>query len=138
MPPTVNLSDIIEAFEAQSDESASFLNLDTGEVDALMYDYLRSAEESDEPGPQLMDREKDLWELAKRIVSTDRFIKLPTKYDVHEWEIMRDFANSAARPRRFVRNSRTRSVARAHSVTSKTHFDGIQSNSPGSIFAMKP
>jgi len=96
MPPTVSLSDIIEAFETQSDESSSFLDLDTGSVKTIMHDYLRSAEESDEPGPHLVDWEKDVWEVAKRIVSTDRFVKLPTKYDIHEWEIMRDFANSAA------------------------------------------
>jgi hypothetical protein len=32
--------------------------------------------------------------IARRIVSTGRFKPLPTKYDVHEWEIMRDFADS--------------------------------------------
>jgi hypothetical protein len=30
-------------------------------------------------------------EIAKRIVSTDRFQQLPAKFDVHEWAIMQEF-----------------------------------------------
>ena len=30
----------------------------------------------------------------KRIASNDRLIPLPTKFDVHEWEIMHDFSRS--------------------------------------------
>jgi hypothetical protein len=32
--------------------------------------------------------------MAKRIVSTDRFPRLPSKFDVHEWAIMEDFSLS--------------------------------------------
>lgn len=31
-------------------------------------------------------------EIAKRIVFTNRFRKLPSKYDVHEWAIMEKFS----------------------------------------------
>jgi hypothetical protein len=34
------------------------------------------------------------WEIAKRIVSTDRFQELPTKFEVHEWAITQDFSRS--------------------------------------------
>ena len=33
-------------------------------------------------------------EIAKRIVSTDRFQELPTKFDVHEWVFMQNFSQS--------------------------------------------
>jgi hypothetical protein len=36
---------------------------------------------------------------SKRIVATDRFQQLPTKFDVHEWAIMQDFSNSVASDR---------------------------------------
>ena len=32
--------------------------------------------------------------MARQIVSTSRFRKLPTKFDVHEWAIMEDFSRS--------------------------------------------
>jgi hypothetical protein len=58
--------------------------------------FLGEAEESDDDDeePDLPDWQDREWEIAKRIVSTDRFVRLPTKFEVHEWEIMRDFADS--------------------------------------------
>ena len=44
--------------------------------------------------PDLPDWQKDEWEIAKQIVSTERFTPLPTKFDVHEWAIMQDFSRS--------------------------------------------
>ena len=53
------------------------------------------AEESgDDAEPALPAWQKGEWEVAKRIASTDRFKKLPTKLDIHEWGIMEDFAHS--------------------------------------------
>ena len=49
---------------------------------------------ADRSEPELLDWQKDEWEIAKRIVSTGRFQKLPTKFEVHEWEIMQDFSHS--------------------------------------------
>jgi len=94
MPATVRLNDIIDSLEMQFDESSSFLDLETGHVETVSHALLREAEESgiDEPGlPAWQKRE---WEIAKRIVSAERFQELPTKFEVHEWEIMKDFSLS--------------------------------------------
>jgi len=71
----------------------SFLDLDTGQVETVSRDLLSEAEESDEE-PDLPAWQKEEWETAKRIVSMDRFLALPTQFDVHEWEIMQDFSQS--------------------------------------------
>ena len=95
MALTVQLKDIVEALEMQFDEASSFLDLDTGKVETVSKDLLSEAEESgDDEELDLPDWQMPEWEIATRIVSTDRFKSLPTKYDVHEWEIMRDFADS--------------------------------------------
>lgn len=95
MPATVRLDDIVDALEMQFDERSSFLDLDTGQVETVSHDLLREAEESgDDEEPSLPAWQKQEWEIAKRIVSTDRFRKLPTKFEVHEWEIMQDFSHS--------------------------------------------
>ena len=61
--------------------------------------FLVAAEESDDDdeGPDLPNGRNREWEIAKRVVSTDRFRKLPTKFDVHEWEIMLEFSESMER-----------------------------------------
>jgi hypothetical protein len=95
MPAIVHLKDIVDALEMQIDEYSSFLDLDTGKVETLPDDLLQEVEESDETeGENLEDGQDEEWEIAKRIVSTDRFAALPTKFDVHEWSIMQDFAHS--------------------------------------------
>jgi hypothetical protein len=44
--------------------------------------------------PYLPGWQKPQWEVAKRIFTTDRMVKLPTKFEVHEWQIMREFVDS--------------------------------------------
>jgi len=94
MPVTVRLNDIVDALEMLIDESPSYLDLDTGQVVSVSEDLLREAEEPGDEEPEVLDWQKDEWETAKRIVSTDRFLELPTQFDVHEWGIMQDFSHS--------------------------------------------
>lgn len=94
MPATVVLKDIVEALELQFDEAASFLDLDSGQVETVSVELLGKAEDGDEPEPNLPDWQEQEWEVAKRIVSTDRFLSLPSKFDVNEWEIMESFSHS--------------------------------------------
>ena len=95
MPATVRLKDIVEALEMQSDETLSFLHLDTGQVQTVSRDLMREAEESPKDDElDLPEWQHPEWELVRQIVASSRFIRLPTKFDVHEWAIMRDFADS--------------------------------------------
>ena len=96
MPAAVLLKDIIDALEMQIEEHSSYLDLDTGQVETVSHDLLSQAEEREDDGeePSLPAWQKHEWEIAKRIASTNRFKKLPTKHDIHEWAIMRDFTYS--------------------------------------------
>jgi uncharacterized protein UPF0158 len=96
MSATVLLQDIVDALEMQLDESSSFLDLDTGQVETVSNDFLGEPDESVGEEPGFPAWQKHEFEVAKRIVSTDRFQQLPTKFDVHEWAIMQDFSNSVA------------------------------------------
>jgi hypothetical protein len=92
---TVRLGDIIDGLEMQTDDSLAFLDLDTGEVEVVSIELLGMAEESDgDEEPDLPAWQREEWKAAKRIASSDRLRKLPTKFDIHEWAIMRDFAES--------------------------------------------
>ena len=96
MSATVLLKDIIDALEMQFDESSSFLDLDTGRVETVSNDLLGETDAYVGEEPDLPAWQTQEWEIAKRIVSTDRFRQLPTKFDVHEWAIMQDFFEFAA------------------------------------------
>jgi hypothetical protein len=63
-------------------------------VETVSHDFLRMAEEPDDDERDLYDWEQNALEVAKRIVFTDRFRKLPDKFDVHEWAILEEFALS--------------------------------------------
>jgi len=95
MTATVRLKDIADALEMQMEESSSYLDLDSGQVKFIDDYLLRKAEEFDQgdKAPDLPEWQKPDWEIAGRIVSTDRFVHLPTKYDIHEWEIMNEFSS---------------------------------------------
>ena len=93
MPATARLKDIVEALEMQFDESPSFLDLETGQVETVSQEFLSEAEESgDDEELDLPEGEQQEWDIAKLIVSTDRFRRLPSKFDVHEWAIMEEFS----------------------------------------------
>jgi Uncharacterised protein family (UPF0158) len=95
MSATVRLSDIVDALEMQFDESSSFVDRDTGRVETISQVLLRDAEEfRNDEEPDLPDWQKKEWEIAKLVVSTNRFQELPTKFETHEWAIMQDFAHS--------------------------------------------
>lgn len=77
----------------QVDEHSSFVNLDTGQVETVPDGFLQKAE--DDEMPDLVEWQEEIWEMAKQIAaSSDRFLSLPSKFDVHEWEIMQDFSRS--------------------------------------------
>jgi hypothetical protein len=97
MPATACLKDIVDALEMQFDEAPSFFDRETGQVVTISLDLLREAEESDadddEDDPESQDKE---WALAKRIAFSlpDRFPRLPSQFDVHEWAIMEEFSDA--------------------------------------------
>jgi hypothetical protein len=98
MPTRVRLSDLVEALEMQIDELSSFLDLDTGQVETVSQDLLRKAEEFDDgEDPDLPAWQIEEWELAKRIVSTERFQSLPTSSDIDQWSMMQEFASAFER-----------------------------------------
>jgi hypothetical protein len=95
MPVKARLNDIVDALEMQFEETPSFLDLDTGVVATVTQELLGATEEyADDEEPKLPAWQYAEWELVKRIVFSGRFARLPSKFDVHEWEIMREFAES--------------------------------------------
>jgi hypothetical protein len=88
----VALKDIVDALEMQFDEYLNYLDRQTGKIEMVSRDELNMAEEG-EADDELPQSEEHEFDVAEAIVTDpDRFEKLPTKFDIHEWEIMREFA----------------------------------------------
>jgi hypothetical protein len=93
MPASVSLKEILDAFEMQSEESQAFVDRERSEVHVVSNRVLGMVEEC-EPPDELPDWQQHEYQLARSIVKTDRFLRLPSKFDIHEWEIMDRFSRS--------------------------------------------
>ena len=91
MPTSAVLDDLIDALEMQSDSLYAFLDRETGEVEEISEEFLSLAEAEPDEIDLLPDWQKEVAKLAIRIQNTDRYLALPSQFDVHEWNIMNDF-----------------------------------------------
>jgi hypothetical protein len=96
MPVEVMVKDIVDALQMQTENSFAFLDTDSGEVKHVSKDLMSAAEdgEDEDMADDLPDWQKPEWETVLQIVSGDRFLRLPIRFEIHEWSIMEDFANS--------------------------------------------
>ena len=87
----VKIDRIIEGMESQSDESGSYLDTRTGQVVLVGDEELRAAEDGDDI-EDFAEWQQEVIETAKEILEErGDFIRLPTKFDIHEYSIMEDF-----------------------------------------------
>ena len=94
MAAIVLLNDIVDALEMQFDESSSFLDRDIGRWKLSRTFFCVRQRSPATTRSQIFLWQKQEWEIARRIVSTDRFQKFPTKFAVHEWAIRQNFSHS--------------------------------------------
>jgi hypothetical protein len=97
MTTSAVLDDLIDALEAQSDSLFPFLDRETGEVLLISDESLSLSEAEPEEIDLLPDWQKEEAKLAVLIETTDRYLPLPTRFDVHEWNIMADFCHQVQR-----------------------------------------
>jgi len=93
MSIVVDLGEIIQGMEFQSDEMRSFLNLKTGEVVSITDEEFRAAEE-DKPLEKFPDWQRESIVIAQEILEEDYYISLPSQFDIHEYSIMESFCLS--------------------------------------------
>lgn len=86
----VNLEDIIEGLEFQSNEIRSFLDLRTGEVVSITDEEFRAAED-EVPIEKFPAWQRDNIRIAGEILEEDYFISLPSQFDINEYNIMEEF-----------------------------------------------
>jgi len=95
MSARVKLSDILQALEMAHDEMSCYLDRSTGQVLPISDEEFRAAED-DEPLDQYPEWQHEIIELAKKILGDmdNRYLHLPSKHDIHEWNVMNHFCLS--------------------------------------------
>jgi hypothetical protein len=89
MAVEVKLDAIIEALESLDDSISSYLDLETGEVHSITEEEFDLVED-------VPDWQREAVVLARDIQQHEgkRYLALPNKFDVHEWDIMDRFSQS--------------------------------------------
>lgn len=90
----VKLSDIIEAIDFQTDDISSYLNVKTGEVVTVTDEDFGAAEDQEDLDEYPSWQQENIETAQEILAHKESFIELPTKYDIHEYEIMEKFVLS--------------------------------------------
>jgi Uncharacterised protein family (UPF0158) len=106
------LDDLINALEEQSDTLYSFLDRETGEVFLMSDESLSLGEAEPEKIESLPGWQREEAEVAKLIATTERYLPLPSRFEVNEWNIMRDFCEQIKQDK--ARNSLVNAVHGNH------------------------
>ena len=93
MTAVVSFKDVLEALESADDGSVHFLNPDTGEVLMIIEEERRMVEDEDKDSWEDLPKwQQDHMPKVREFLLNPRTLKLPGKFEIHEWQIMRDFA----------------------------------------------
>ena len=90
---TVNLKAVIDGMDTQNETRHTFLNRRTGEL-VTIGDEDITLVESDIPMENIPAEQHDAIRLTRRVLGSNDFIQLPSKYDIHEYSIMERFCLS--------------------------------------------
>lgn len=93
MSDKIKLNIIIQEMEGQSDEMSAFFNKNTKEIVFVSDDEFRMAED-EEPIEELPEWLQEQINIAEEILYKDNWIPFPSKFEIHEYNIMEEFCLS--------------------------------------------
>lgn len=93
MPLPVSLELVAQELDGFMDEETVLINRRTGEIVRLSNEELALGEE-DVDESDLPDWQIEMLPKLREIALREDWAPLPDKFEIHEWEIMRDYAES--------------------------------------------
>ena len=96
MPVEVSLQDIVDAMDLPNQEWQSFLDLESGEIITVTDDDRSSLEESE--AELLPEWQREHLPKVREALESDRFLRLPGSFEIHEWSIMERFGHTIDGP----------------------------------------
>jgi hypothetical protein len=89
----VSLHGLIDAVEAQCDTVSCYLDRITGAIYTVSEEAFGLADHEPAECDMVPEWQRDEVEWARKISASDRYLALPTAWDVHEWAIMEKFCS---------------------------------------------
>ena len=80
--------------ELSSDESTSYINVKTGEIETLTDEEVDLVEDEDLDEEDLPEWQRERLPMVREVLDSDDFLPLPGKFEIHEWKIMERFSIS--------------------------------------------
>ena len=95
MAVVVSLREVVDALDMQSEEWTVYLNAATGKIVTISDEDRRFAEEDVDPEELPAWQRDELPEIRESLQALEdgRLLALPDKFEIHEWDIMRRFAD---------------------------------------------
>jgi hypothetical protein len=94
------LSEIVDSMDCQTGEMSPFLNRETGKIEMLSAELI-SAIEDDEDPEEAIDTYGGAGEdipVIQEIIKGDKWLALPSKFDINDYSIMENFCLSRKDP----------------------------------------
>ena len=91
MAAIVSLREVVEALDLPGEGWAAYLNPDTGEI-VTFSDEERHLVDEDIDLDELPDWRRDVLPNVREVLESDRFLRWPDRFEIHEWGIMERFA----------------------------------------------
>jgi hypothetical protein len=93
MPLPVSLDEVADELDGQMEEMTVFINRRTGELATISDDDLGLVDKDEEDLEGLPEWQAEMIPHLREMASGVNWIQLPDKHDIHEWQIMSDFAD---------------------------------------------
>jgi len=93
MPLPISLREFVDDMETLSDECEVYLNRKTGEFLGMTEEMIHDAER-DEDDEDIPEWEVKLLPKIREAQNSEDWLPLPSKFDIDEYRIMRDFAST--------------------------------------------
>jgi hypothetical protein len=100
MPVKIKLSEIVESMDCQSDEITAYLNRENGKIEVVPdepTDAIEDGEEQEDANEFLATGGEEAC-IVREIIQGKNWIPLPSKFDIHDYQIMEDFCLSQKDP----------------------------------------
>ena len=97
MTVTVSLRRVVDELDALIDESAAYLNRETGELYSVRDEEAGMVDDGVDPDG-LPEWLSDEMPKIREVLESEDWLPLPTRFDIHEWAIMDGFARSVDDP----------------------------------------
>jgi len=97
MAATVSLRKVVDELEAQTDGCTAYLNRETGDLCTITEEEAGLVEDGADLD-ELPDWQRDDVAMVREVLESEKWLALPTSFDIHEWAIMDDFSRSIDDP----------------------------------------